>query len=156
MHRDPEQATAHPRHQPPTEPAVEAHGRVVTTNTTAATFYRQAQQAADSPQASAALRLAITADPAFSLALADLDAITATPPSRTSGRRRNWERHHIEIVRAAAAGNLSRATDLLREHHASLGCDPLARASSLTSNNGWDARILTTSPAELSIATQPG
>ena len=38
----------------------------------------------------------------------------------------NWERHHIEVVRAAAAGNASRAADLLREHLASLGCDPLA------------------------------
>ena len=38
----------------------------------------------------------------------------------------NWERHHIEVVRAAAAGNHSRAADLLREHLASLGCDPLA------------------------------
>ena len=38
----------------------------------------------------------------------------------------SWERHHIEVVRTAAAGNLSRATDLLREHLASVGCDPLA------------------------------
>jgi len=38
----------------------------------------------------------------------------------------NWERHHIEVVSTAAAGNVSRATDLLREHLASVGCDPLA------------------------------
>ena len=38
----------------------------------------------------------------------------------------NWERHHIEVVRTAAAGNLDRAIDLLREHLASVGCDPLA------------------------------
>jgi hypothetical protein len=38
----------------------------------------------------------------------------------------NWERHHIEVVRTAAAGNLGRATDLLREHLASVGCDPVA------------------------------
>jgi hypothetical protein len=37
-----------------------------------------------------------------------------------------WERHHIEVVRTVAAGNISRATDLLREHLASVGCDPLA------------------------------
>ncbi|MFY9847269.1 MAG: hypothetical protein WAK83_06800, partial [Trebonia sp.] len=34
--------------------------------------------------------------------------------------------HHIEVVRAAAAGNARRAADLLREHLASVGCDPLA------------------------------
>ena len=39
----------------------------------------------------------------------------------------NWERHHIEVVRTAAAGNIRRAADLLREHLASVGCDPLAR-----------------------------
>jgi hypothetical protein len=38
----------------------------------------------------------------------------------------SWERHHIEVVRTAAAGNVSRATDLLLEHLASVGCDPLA------------------------------
>ena len=38
----------------------------------------------------------------------------------------SWERHHIEVVRTASAGNVSRATDLLREHLASVGCDPLA------------------------------
>ena len=38
----------------------------------------------------------------------------------------NWERHHIEVVAAAATGNARRAADLLREHLASIGCDPLA------------------------------
>ena len=38
----------------------------------------------------------------------------------------NWERHHIEIVRTAASGNAKRAADLLREHLAAVGCDPLA------------------------------
>jgi hypothetical protein len=38
----------------------------------------------------------------------------------------NWERHHIEVVRTAAAGYHDRASDLLREHLASVGCDPLA------------------------------
>ena len=73
-----------------------------------------------------ALRHAVTADPAFGLAIADLDAITEQAPKPIGGRQMNWERHHIEVVRTAAAGNLSRATDLLREHLASVGCDPLA------------------------------
>ena len=38
----------------------------------------------------------------------------------------NWERHHIEVVATAAAGQPARAADLLREHLASVGCDPLA------------------------------
>jgi hypothetical protein len=38
----------------------------------------------------------------------------------------NWERHHIEVGRTAAAGNDKRAADLLREHLAGVGCDPLA------------------------------
>ena len=60
------------------------------------------------------------------LAAADLAAITGTP-GRPPGRRpMNWERHHIEVVAAAAAGHLTRAADLLREHLAGLGCDPLA------------------------------
>jgi hypothetical protein len=73
-----------------------------------------------------ALRLAVTADPDFALAAADLAAITGAP-GRPPGRRpMNWERHHIEVVSAAAAGHLTRASDLLREHLASIGCDPLA------------------------------
>jgi hypothetical protein len=28
----------------------------------------------------------------------------------------NWERHHIEVVTAATAGHVTRASDLLREH----------------------------------------
>ncbi|MFY9929830.1 MAG: hypothetical protein WAK82_17650 [Streptosporangiaceae bacterium] len=38
----------------------------------------------------------------------------------------NWEGHHIEVVSVAAAGHLTRASDLLCEHLASIGCDPLA------------------------------
>jgi hypothetical protein len=108
-------------------PAVEDHGRVVTASMQAAAFYRQAQQAVDSAQAVTALRRAVNADPAFGLAVADLDAITQAPPSPISGYQMNWERHHIEVVRTAAAGNVRRAADLLREHLASVGCDPLAR-----------------------------
>jgi hypothetical protein len=126
MHKDPDQAPTRRRQPPLAGPAVEDHGRVVTADMPAAACYRQAQQAVDSPHAVTALRLAVTADPAFGLAVADLDAITAAPGRRISGRPMNWERHHIEIVRTAAAGNLSRAADLLREHLASVGCDPLA------------------------------
>jgi hypothetical protein len=107
-------------------PAVEDHGRVVTTNRRAAAFYRQAQRAVDAREATTALRLAVNADPSFGLAIADLDAITGTASEGPSRQQMNWERHHIEVVRTAASGNARRATDLLREHLASVGCDPLA------------------------------
>ena len=106
--------------------AVEDHARVVTTNIHAAAFYRQAQQSVDLPYAIRMLRLAVEADPSFELAVADLDALTGAPPRVLIGRQMNWERHHIEVVRTAAAGNLSRAADLLRELIGSVGCDPLA------------------------------
>jgi hypothetical protein len=126
MHREPEQPTAR-RGQPTSAgPAVEDHGRVVTANIEAAAFYRRAQQAADTCDSLTALRHAVTADPTFALAIADLDALTQTPPGVIGGRPMNWERHHIEVVRTAAAGNHGRAADLLREHLASIGCDPLA------------------------------
>jgi hypothetical protein len=113
-------------HLPAAGPAVEDHGRVVTASPQAADWYRRAQRAADPSRAAKALRLAVTADPDFALAAADLAAITGTP-GRPPGRRpMNWERHHIEVVSAAAAGYLTRASDLLREHLASIGCDPLA------------------------------
>ena len=78
------------------------------------------------PPATTALRLAVHADPAFGLAVADLDAITGTASQGPSHQQMNWERHHIEVVAAAATGNARRAADLLREHLASVGCDPLA------------------------------
>jgi hypothetical protein len=99
---------------------------VVTANIQAAAFYRQAQQAADGSATVKALRHAVKADPGFGLAVADLAAIAEAPPSPAAGHLMTWERHHIEVVRTAAAGNVSRATDLLREHLASVGCDPLA------------------------------
>ncbi|MGH9120434.1 MAG: hypothetical protein ACRDYC_00575 [Acidimicrobiales bacterium] len=105
---------------------MEDHGRVITTNREAAAFYRQAQQAVDSLGAHTALRLAVEADPGFALGVADLKALGGVSPSSTSGGQMNWERHHIEVVRTAVAGNLARAADLLREHVASVGCDPLA------------------------------
>jgi hypothetical protein len=107
-------------------PAVEDHGRVVTANPRAAAFYRQAQQAADAHQATTALRLAVSADPAFEVAIADLGAIAGTAGARPNRPQMNWERHHIEVVLSAATGNAKRASGLLREHLASVGCDPLA------------------------------
>ena len=109
-----------------TGPAVEDHGRVVTANTRAAAWYRRAQRAASPHRAAAALRLAVSADPGFALAAADLVALTGTPGQQPAGRAMNWERHHIELVATAAAGQATRAADLLREHLASIGCDPLA------------------------------
>ena len=99
---------------------------MVTANLQAAAFYRQAQQAADASGTVKALRHAVAADPGFGLAVADLAAYIEAPPRPIGGRPMSWERHHIEVVRTAAAGNFSRATDLLREHLASVGCDPLA------------------------------
>jgi len=127
MHRDLERPTTR-RVQSASAagPAIEDHGRAVTANIQAAAFYRQAQQAANASDAVTALRHAVTTDPAFGLAIADLDALTETPPGVIGGRQVNWERHHIEVVRTAAAGNHSRAADLLREHLARVGCDPLA------------------------------
>src|SRR5579862_4921707 len=107
-------------------PAVEAHGRAVTANSRAATWYRQAQRAIDRRGATTALRHAVEADPAFELALADLDAMTGTSGQRHRRGLMNWERHHVEVVRTAASGNAQRAADLLREHLAGVGCDPLA------------------------------
>jgi uncharacterized membrane protein YccC len=107
-------------------PALEDHGRAVSASLRAATWYRHAQRATDRRRATTALRLAVEADPAFELARADLDAITGTSGQRHGRRQMNWERHHIEIVRTAASGNDKRAADLLREHLAGVGCDPLA------------------------------
>jgi hypothetical protein len=107
-------------------PAVDVHGRVVTANGQAAGWYRQAQRAAEPAAAATALRLAVHADPAFGLAVADLDAITGTASRGPSHHQMNWERHHIEVVATAVTGHARRAADLLREHLASVGCDPLA------------------------------
>jgi len=98
---------------------------VVTANFRAAAFYRQAQQAADTSATVEALRHAVIADPGFGLAVADLGAFTETSPEPMKGHQTSWERHHIEVIHIAVAGNLSRATDLLREHLADVGCDPL-------------------------------
>ena len=124
-------------------PAVEDHGRAVTASLRAATWYRQAQRAIDRRRAITALRLAVEADPAFELALADLDAMTGTSGQRHSRGQMNWERHHIEVVRTAASGNGKRAADLLREHLAGVGCDPLAfRIVAQYATAGGDGRRL--------------
>jgi hypothetical protein len=106
--------------------AVEDHGRTVTASGRAAAWYRRAQRAVDRAEATSALRLAVEADPGFELALADLGAMTGSSGQRHRRGQMNWERHHIEVVRTAAAGNGQRAADLLREHLAAVGCDPLA------------------------------
>ena len=126
MKLTPGQPRSHHDRLSETGPAVEDHGRVVTTSRRAAGFYRQAQRAVDAPQATAALRLAVNADPAFGLAIADLDAITGTAGEAPRRQQMSWERHHIEVVRTAATGSAQRAAGLLREHLASVGCDPLA------------------------------
>jgi hypothetical protein len=118
--------SSHHDQLPTAGPAVDIHGRAVTANQQAAARYRQAQRAADSLVATTALRLAVSADPAFALAVADLDAITGATRQGPSRHQMNWERHHIEVVTTAATGNARRAADLLREHLASVGCDPLA------------------------------
>ncbi len=126
MKPTPHQPRSHHDRPADTGPAVEDHGRVVTTSRRAAGFYRQAQRAVDAARATAALRLAVNADPAFGLAIIDLDAITGTAGEAPRRPQMSWERHHIEVVRTAAAGNAHRAAGLLREHLASVGCDPLA------------------------------
>ena len=126
MQPSPGQGPSRHDHLPATGPAVEDHGRVVTANTRAAAWYRRAQRAIGPHRAAEALRLAVSADPGFALAAADLAALTGTPGQPPAGRAMNWERHHIEVVATAAAGQATRAADLLREHLASVGCDPLA------------------------------
>jgi hypothetical protein len=124
-----------PRHVPsfsehdrsdPSGPAVEDHGRAVTSSSLAAASYRRAQRANDRDRATIELRRAIEADPAFELARADLEAITGSSRKGHGRGQMNWERHHIEVVRTAASGDGKRAADLLREHLAGVGCDPLA------------------------------
>jgi hypothetical protein len=126
MQPPPRQGPSRDYHPSGNGPAVEDHGRVVTANTRAAAWYRRAQRAASPHRAAAALRVAISADPGFALAAADLSALTGTPGQQPAGQAMNWERHHIEVVATAAAGQATRAADLLREHLASVGCDPLA------------------------------
>jgi hypothetical protein len=121
-----QQQPSRPPHHPTCGLAVEDHGRAVTANLQAAGWYRQAQRAIDCRLAAAALRLAVTADPAFGLAVVDLFAISGATGQHPGHGQMNWERHHIEVVSAAAIGDAVRAADLLRERLANVGCDPLA------------------------------
>ena len=76
----------------------------------AAAWYRQAQRAIDRRRATTALRHAVQADPAFELALADLDAITGTSGQRPSLGQMNWERHHIEVNELSVAVHSARGS----------------------------------------------
>jgi hypothetical protein len=120
------QPPSHDNHLTVAGPAVDDHGRAVTASRQAAAWYRQAQRATDGCRATVALRHAVNTDPAFGLAIADLDAITGAATHSFTHRQMNWELHHIEVVRTAASGNATRAADLLCEHLAAIGCDPLA------------------------------
>ena len=73
--------------RPPRWSPVEDHGRAVTASIQAAAFYRQAQQAADASEAITALRNAVTTDPAFGLAIADLESLTERPPASSAVAR---------------------------------------------------------------------
>ena len=124
--RDPVQSNAR-RGQPTSAGlALEDHGRAITTNIQAAAFYRQAQRAADTSRTvTAPGTRSAPIPPSSSLSPISMPSLE-TPLSAIGGRPMNWERHHIEVVRTAASGNLGRSADLLREHLASVGCDPVA------------------------------
>lgn len=104
----------------------EAHGRALST-TADARAYRRAQA---SPRPEGDLRRALLEDPFFAVARADLDALTESPLAHLDTTALHpWERRHVEIVTAASAEHLHRADDLLRDHLADVGCDPLALAA---------------------------
>jgi hypothetical protein len=76
----------------------------------------------------AALRRALHEDPDFAVAAADLAALRGEETGVPTGAVNVWERHHVEVVLAAARGHSCRAVDLLREHLSAVGCDPVATA----------------------------
>lgn len=156
MQPSPRQGPSRRDHLPATGPAVEDHGRVVTASPRAAAWYRRAQRAADPDRAAAALRLAVGADPGFTLAAADLKALTGTPGQQPAGRAMNWERHHIEVVATAAAGPTAQAADLLREHLAMWDAT-LSPSASPPGSSRPQARATTsrTWPASFPAATPP-
>jgi hypothetical protein len=108
--------------------ASDEHGRDLSTSTSAAAWYREAQRSAHQPDdPRPPLREAVSADPKFAIAVADLDALNGKPSTSAVTRPlTTWERHHQEIVAAASGGHVPRAVALLREHLAEVGCDPLA------------------------------
>src|SRR5664280_1819367 len=101
-------------------------GSAVTASRSAAAARRQSTARCACRYHAAALGFAVTADPAFELAVVDLSAIDGTTSQHPGHGQMNWERHHIEVVSAAATDDAVRAADLLREHLANVGCDPLA------------------------------
>jgi hypothetical protein len=111
----------------PIEVVGDDHGRPLTTNAAAAAWYRAAQASVvhgDGPDP--ALRRALQADPTFAVAACDLLALTDHRPLVEAARpSTTWERHHCEIV-AEAHRDVGRASGILREHLAVVGCDPLA------------------------------
>lgn len=113
-------------HPTPPRPE-ECHGRELTTTPEAARRYRNAQgHYLDESLLAADLRLAVLADPAFALGAADLAALSGAQPTRGTPSLRAWERHHLEVVAAAADADARRAVDLLREHLTVVTCDPIA------------------------------
>jgi hypothetical protein len=111
----------------PFEVVGDDHGRPLTTNAAAAAWYRVAQRSLvyhDGPDP--ALRRALQADPTFAVAASDLRALADESPAVEPARpSTTWERHHCEIV-TEAHRDVARASGILREHLADVGCDPLA------------------------------
>jgi hypothetical protein len=107
----------------------DSHGRRLTTTAEAARRYRTAQELCrDESRLVEALRGAVGADPGFAVAAADLSALDNGPPATSEPSLQAWERHHVEVVAAAAGRNPRRAVDLLREHLSVVACDPIATA----------------------------
>ena len=118
--------SARARHQP-SDP-VESHGRALSTTHEAARRYQVAQdQHEDKSRLVAALRRAVDADPGFAVATADLTALEAREPVAHAGSLHTWERHHLEVL-STTRRDVQRAADLLREHLAVVGCDPVVTA----------------------------
>ena len=113
----------------PASAAEEGHGRQLTATPEAARLYRVAQDChGNLPVLAATLRQAVVADPGFEVAAADLAALDGGPYRRQRPPHYSWERHHVEVVLSARCGDQRRTYDLLREHLAVVGCDPVALA----------------------------
>jgi hypothetical protein len=111
--------------RPPGRDAVDSHGRALTTTPAAALQYRHAQYLVD--RRGELLAAALDSDPDFAIARADLAALNGMAlKGRLPTPSHTWERRHLDIVEAGAAGHLHRAADLLRDHLADVGCDPIA------------------------------
>ena len=105
--------TAPPVPPRPIEEVGDDHGRPLTTNATAAAWYRAAQgSVVRGDGADPALRRALQADPTFAVAACDLLALTDDPPPAEPARpSTSWERHHCEIV-AEAHRDVGRASGI--------------------------------------------